>query len=110
MIRLEKCGIDDEKLASLGGVLKHTKRDLVKLFLDSNEITDAGTVTDTCVAAGCGRGVSPGAATVAKAIAECPRLSRVHIRRNKLTSAGSETILAAQAIHPTLQAADVKIK
>jgi|EP01047_Picozoa_sp_COSAG01_P074992 hypothetical protein len=98
MIRLEKCGIDDEKLASLGGVLKHTKRDLVKLFLDSNEITDAGTVTDTCVSGM----LLPG--SHARAVCRCGVWAGCVARRSHRSEGHRRVPAAEQSAHPPKQA------
>ena len=80
MIRLEKIGADglgDEGLAKLAAGLAYVKRDLVKMFLDSNGITDTG------VQALCGP------------LAECTMLSKLHIRRNQITAVGEAALLRA---------------
>jgi hypothetical protein len=89
MIRLEKVvGLGDEGIHKLAAALKHCKRDLVKIFLDSNAITDVG------------------AEALGASIANCAKLQKVQIRRNQLTEEGKAKLLAAA--HATLKAGDLK--
>ena len=80
MIRLEKCELDDDGITALiEDVLPHCRHTLSKVFLDTNHVTDAGS----------GR--------LREAIGSCPKLTKLQMRRNKLSDAEKSKELWKQA-------------